>query len=464
MVENFADQLEGIDDVSVSEKSSFDGDKNNGEVKAGVVGEFIPGSEEDGEMDTVYSRSAITIERLTEGMNPTEKQDYLKFVDGLFPEKDPLSKEESSVTPNRRAALVFLSIVTGVSISALSSLLPLRDASGAVNLPDEVVITEVQKDDSDNLDPEWVESIIEGDPTIAALESIGRPTEHYKDRLVKIAQYKEKLIAYAGEKINLDACAEFCWSIDTSDGFDDPAFVNQEKTVLKNYVFTEQVFEFYKTGKIPEGANFDVIYFEDENGNGANEAAFFYIANSENKVFDVSVVQGAIDWWEERAPGYLGTLVANGYRVLLHSQAGESVNVQKNKYGDGIHYINYSGIESSIFEAMFINSSFEESIGIRCDALGFTNNEEALIKPALALLCFQYALDINKNDQRIASLVNGNQQQIGLYIDIYSEGRSDEEIKDLVESAKKVVTPAGGTWQEINNALGNQTAAAGLGN
>lgn len=298
--------------------------------------------------------------------------------------------------------------------------------------------------------------------TIVALESLEYSTEHYAERQRKINEYKEKLRADGCQEINLEAVAEVCYATEQSKGFSDKKFVYQEKTILKNYVTMEQWFEFGRTGEVPEGANFQVIYFKDENGKPTKEPAIFYVANPENKVFDINVVQNSIDWWEERCTGYLETLVSNGFRVILHSQAGKNEKVQKKKYGEGIYYVNYSGKSASSFEADLNTSSLEESFGMRCKALGLTNNEQALIKPVLALLCFQYALVDNSKDEGLIAFIDGNQDQIVLYNDMYGEGRSPEQIKALIEKAKKVIVPPfrAKSWKHISDVIDTANATA----
>lgn len=304
-----------------------------------------------------------------------------------------------------------------------------------------------------------IETIIANDPIIKILEGLGRQTDHYEERLREIWGYKQELIMAECQEINLDACAEVCYSIDHSEGFSSKSYINKEKTILKNYITKEEVFEFGRTGKIPENANFQVIYFKDENGKQTNEIALFYVANPENKVFKSSVVQKTIDWWEERCPGYLETLVTNGCRVIFHSQAGKNSTVQKNTYGDGIYYMNFSERDTGLFENMLIYHSLEESFGICCDALGMTNNEEGLVKAELALLCFQYALANNNKDKKIINLIKENQEEVVLYNEIFGEGRSAEEINCLIEDAKKVVAAPfyAKSWWEIDEMV-NKTA------
>ncbi len=249
----------------------------------------------------------------------------------------------------------------------------------------------------------------------------------------------------------MQACAEVCYSIEVSKGFKGKSFVNTEKTILGNYITKEQVFEFGRTGVIPNGANFQILYFKDENGNQTDEPAILYVTNPEIEAFG-SAVKSVVDWLEGVYPGFLTTMVDNGIRIILHSQANDNKNTQGTTYNDGLYYENYSGSNSESFYKSLRKGLLTEGVGIRCDILGLSKNEQGLIKPYFALLFTQYALT-KSSDDGLVNFEKFYQNETDLYTFLYADGRSSDEIKALREETKMLVYPFGGSWKEIDYAL-----------
>ena len=266
----------------------------------------------------------------------------------------------------------------------------------------------------------------------------------------KTARCRQELIDAGCLDINVDACTAWLYAFYESDGFSDHNYVYKEKSVLRNYITKEQIIEFGRTG---EGLN--VVYFKDEDGNETPEPALLFVANPDVKVAKFSYLQEALDWWEERAPGFLRALVANDVRVIFQSQAGGSWSIQHAKYGDGIVYMNYSYSPGGL-RIFWPDALAVEQFGIRAIALGMGNNESGLIKSRFAELCDKYIALVKNADTCVYSMGEKQNYITGYYYELYSVGWPNNEIEAFVDYLKdnNLVTPFGAdSWQDIDDAL-----------
>jgi hypothetical protein len=445
--EQFSDENNNIETVRVDNKT-------------GTLEGFVPGFKVGGSVDTFYSRS-LTNEEFLGVMTSEEKQQYGEFLEltaNLFPSKLPVENQRSSTPFRRRAELVLMSIVTGVSFSAISTFFPSEASAGKSLFTNGSTVSEqVLIPEPSGVNQAEIENIIANDSTIKTLKELGRPTEYYENRLRKIWGYKQELIKDGCQEINLQACAEACYAIDEKGLNLSKNTGDSEKTVLKNYMTKDQVFEFGRTGEIPKDANFQIIYFKDENGNQTNEPALFYVANPEVKGSDIDVnfVQEVLDWWEDVSPGFLRSLIAK-IRVLHQGQVGEiEKNLQFGKYYDTVVFLNFSDKSSSSSNEKFLKRIFAvEPFGAYIKALGMgDNSEDGLAKPILALLCCKYIYIGNKNDQ-ISSFIKFFQNEANTYLEAGGFGMTVDEQMALAEDCEKLMVSFGAkSWEEINKAL-----------
>jgi hypothetical protein len=321
------------------------------------------------------------------------------------------------------------------------------------------------------LTPGSIESVVEKDPTIVALESIGWSTEGYINRLEKIAVNKEKLLTFGENEDRLDACAEIMYSIETCDGFKDPRVYNRwQESILGNFISVEEVELFYETGdldlvdeyckkELERNRNWDPIYFKDEKGKDTSKLAMIYVYNPEIKHFDVDDIEYCIDWWVKKgAKDFLETLVNNNARVVLQSQASSNEKIGGFKYGYNIIYCNYSRDNLSGFKSSFISALGEEQNGVRGEALEGEQKSDivALLKARVARDCCEYLL-VKTGDDKFAILVEGYQLEVDDYTQDkwISKGKSVEELEAEYAKVKSVglITPFVATWPEIDAAL-----------
>jgi hypothetical protein len=449
MTEGGSRQLENSNSVSEETKS-------NGVIEGYVVGlvrkdnmvEEVISPDGYGTVETRYLRPATTMENLTKGMTPEEKENYLKLIDDLFPSKEPILQEESNITPNRRAQLVLLSIITGLSIGAMSSLIPIKEASAAK--PSIKIVEKVSPTPSGN------EGVVDADPTIAALESMGYSSEYYRNRQNKIEANREYLLSIEEHEDRLDFCAEGLFIVGNASAFDDEKFIYPQKTNLRNYITEESIIEFYKTGKT--GENWDVIYFKDEKGNKTEVPAIAYVYDLENGGFKISKVEEVIDLWETNrgAVNFLEACVGNGVRFIFHNQASGDNTVQKQKYHDGILYENGSGSDLINFQTTLFNGSSVDMFGSRGESLwGLSVNKKeiAVIKQVLA---YENALYLYKKtgNEKMSSSADKDLWGIGFYLSV--TGLDKLYIYGLVTEIKanNLMMPwAAETWQEIDEEL-----------
>lgn len=220
--------------------------------------------------------------------------------------------------------------------------------------------------------------------TIIALESLGYSTEHYAERQRRIYEYRRQLVEYAGENINIEACANGAYAIETSGVFADPSYTNPEKTVLGNFATVDEMFYFYKYGKFEKGSNLRAIYRKDENGKETNEVGFWSAINPKIKTLSVDEISGVIDEWEDMAPGFLRVMNDNGAWFIFQSQAGDGKD-QMMKFNDILIYLNSSGKPRDFLRAGLPIEQF----GVWCEALGgefSRDNMAGLLKARFALL------------------------------------------------------------------------------
>lgn len=198
------------------------------------------------------------------------------------------------------------------------------------------------------------------------------PTEKYAEKQRKIAGYKEDLRAHGCQEIYLEICANNLLSRKENKGFYDKDYGFPEKTEFKNFIEVSQIYEFGRTGETQEDWNFGAIYYGDGKGNKTKEAAFLYVANPENYVPDIELVQKAVDFWEKRCPGFTRWLNKMGMWTLLLSDASKKDNKVENlKYLDSILYMNYSKKnKNNDFYNFVVDGLGEEPFGIRGEALG----------------------------------------------------------------------------------------------
>lgn len=288
--------------------------------------------------------------------------------------------------------------------------------------------------------------------TIKALESLGYSTEHYAERQRKINEYKRQLVEYAGENINLEACANLIYRIKKSTGFSVDGVIHLEKTVIGNYVTVDEVFEVYKTSKFKKGSNLRGIFYKDEKGNPTNEIGLFSVVNPKTKTMSVDAISGVIDEWEDISPGFLRTFNANNGWGVFQSDAGGD---QGPKYDDVMIYLNYSSKGTDAFRSALPVEQF----GIRCEALGgefFADKMDALLKPRFVLLCCNNLLSTVDKEYigYIEYLYKRFQVERDTYTGWFLGGRSLDYVNNLVTEAKSknIFTSFGGTWPEIDAA------------
>ncbi len=296
--------------------------------------------------------------------------------------------------------------------------------------------------------------------TIAALESLGYSTEHYAKRHEKIEEYKRQLVEYAGEKINLDAYANFVYAIEVSsklsDAIADKILTHPENTLLATYTSVDEAFEAYKNGKFKKGSNVREIYRKDKDGKETDEIGLFSVVNPKIKSLSADDISNMIDDLEDISPGFLESMNDNNVWVIFQSQAGDSAKAQKIKYNDVMIYYNNSYRNSDNLK----NALLVEQFGVRCEALGgeFSfENMSGLLKSRFAFLCCKSLLATvdKKNYDYVEYLCERFQTEIDYYTTESLGNRSLDQVNSLVANAKSknLVTPFGAkTWAEIDAA------------
>jgi len=282
--------------------------------------------------------------------------------------------------------------------------------------------------------------------TIAALESLGYSTEHYAERQRKINEYKRQLVEYAGENINLEACANGAYAIETSGFFGDPSYTNPEKTVLGNYATVDEMFYFYKNSKFEKGSNLRAIYRKDENGKKTQEVGFWSAVNPKIKTLSANEISGVIDEWEDITPGFLKVMNDNGAWFIFQSQAGNN-ETQMMKFNDILIYLNYNGKPRDFLRA---GLPIEQN-GVRCKALGgefSAENMDGLLKARFALLGCENVLS-NVDEKYVDFLnwwsTNYLQTEIADYTSESLGNRTLSYVNSLIDNAisKNLITLLG---------------------
>ena len=299
--------------------------------------------------------------------------------------------------------------------------------------------------------------------TIKALESLGYSTEHYAERQKKIDEYKQQLIEYAGENVNLEICANVIYGIKDAIQIDDQSYVHSEKAIVGNYATVAEVFEFYKDGKFRKNSNLRAVYYNDENGNPTKEAGLISVVNPKIKTMSVDAIGDVISELERIFPWFLRGLNSNNVFMIFQSDAGGSQGV---KYNDVEIYFNYSDKGTDTLRGALPVEQF----GVRCKALGgeFSNRMmDALLKPRFAALCCKNILPIV--DRQYYDFVNylctRYQQETVNYTEGYLLDRTLNYVDNLMAEAKlkNLFTPYGAeTWAEIDavvNAENNSVTA-----
>ena len=307
--------------------------------------------------------------------------------------------------------------------------------------------------------------------TIAALESIGWPTEGYIARVEKIAEYREQLLDFGEYEDRINACAEIMYSIKMCDGFKDPdVFDKWQESILSNFISLDEIIEFYQTGEVKDTWNWRPIYFKNEKGESTSELAIIYVYNSENEYFKVDDIEWVISWWDSiGSKDFLKTIVSNSVRVLLQSQASSNENVQVFKYGYSIIYWNYSGDSLSSFKTGLMMGLGVEQFGVRGEALKGEQKSDlvAVFKARFVLECCQHLFsDIdNKNisafdKKKLESLIRKYQNEIERYTKNYwtDKGKLIESLETEYTKVKysSLIHPFGAdSWEEIDAAMNN---------
>ena len=275
-------------------------------------------------------------------------------------------------------------------------------------------------------------------------------------------QYEESLRENGCLEENVECCAGVLFALNSSHGtkgFKDDKFDRQENSILSRFLSKEEVYEFGKTGKVPEGANFEVVYFKNKNGENTNESAMFYVVGDGVDVeLGVNGIENSIVEWEKwGANNFLETTVDNDLRVILHIWAG-SGNYYVSKYGDNILFCNYCGDEI-LSEGGFTAAISTEQFGAQGDSFGakLERKEVAVLKFRLVIDCCRY-MEIKSGKSNFVSRRKAfYEEQYGIYKDKYWEGTA-EEFEEFVESAKAtgMFTPfVDATWKEIDTLISN---------
>lgn len=347
-----------------------------------------------------------------------------------------------------------IGIYKGAAAAVLAVLLATGTCCSSIDVAMGDEANDVQEG-SFSSDNAWLKyELIDHDLTIAALKSLGWPTEYYKDRLEEIAEYKEKLKADGGQEINLQACAEACVIIDEAIEVAKSQLVslndNPEALFLGNYFSKEEVFEFCRTGEVPEKANFQVVYFKDDNGEKTNEPGQFFVSNPDGPVFDISVVEEAFDSLDRN---YSQCLAGNKVRVLFLTQPkrnGEEIT--SCTYDAGVIVLCFHNNNPDKFKYYAMKGISVEQYGSCALALGMSLRESALIKGRMAKLCCEYIAG-KKRSKTISKLAEFYQNHSDEYFIIFGNGMSISDVDALVEDCKKIMIPFGAeNWEEIDAA------------
>lgn len=275
------------------------------------------------------------------------------------------------------------------------------------------------------------------------------PTYEYATKRNKIIKYKEELGGEGCQEINLDFCAGLLYAIDKAKVLNHPKFDLKEKTLFRDYITKEQVYEFGRTGE-----GLDVVYFKDEEGKSTKEPAICYVASPEVKKFKISDIEKAIDYWEKPAPGFLRAMVSNDVRVFFHGKASKNDNTQIFTYMAGIIYYNYQKKDVNDFLVGLKKRGLPlEMFGVKGEALKgeFGVGEVAVIKSLLARDCANYIAK-KTGRKEFSDRVKSYQADLDRYLS--ETGLTLENISKLVDRIKKeeLMTPFGAeTWEEIDS-------------
>lgn len=361
---------------------------------------------------------------------------------------------DSTETPlDKRIVSGISALVVGVGVAAGSMFPKKANADeGVINFKS--LVTNKGSMPSQDLSGDSSNEVTPAPSNMEVVEPEPSPTPEYAVKEKETARYIEELKADGCQEINLDFCADLLYARENANGFQvGGKEFDYSKTILANYLATDKIFTFGRTGK-----GLDVIYFKDENGKKTKEPALLYLGVSDYNV-GLKQVQDAIDQQEKSAPGFLRAMVDNDARVILQNKVNNQPGAIA-KYGAGVIFFNCGLIDKKVSgSGNFVKRLkiiFEvEQFGTRGDALWDLSYAGivAVIKESLAADCCSYLYQKTKDKFYKDQMEFHKENEVRYRTQVHSDST---KIDALILDIKKrgLMVPYGAkTWEEIDSVI-----------